>query len=107
MKTTNKRFIVADLKNILCHCIPSCSSGYIIDHIIDQKQLKLNTLEDFTHALDAYLNKDFEQAILSFKKVLKQDDKDNAAHYYLAKAATYIVSGVDTEWSGVEMMNYK
>ena len=70
----------------------------------DKKQ---KTLADFNAGLNNYLNKNFAEAIIDFKKVITVDPDDNPAHLFLKKSIGYLSNGIEKEWTGVEKMTKK
>lgn len=69
--------------------------------------LKQATKPDFERALQLYQNKLFEEALISFRKVMEANPKDKAAHLYYKRAAICISQGVSDSWDGVEVMLQK
>ncbi|NNE30316.1 MAG: AAA family ATPase [Saprospiraceae bacterium] len=65
-------------------------------------RVKSCCLEEFNKGLDAYFDKDFLLAAGHLKKVLEQNPEDLTAERYLKNAAQFIVTGVDSQWTGVE-----
>ncbi|MGI9544886.1 MAG: tetratricopeptide repeat protein [Cyclobacteriaceae bacterium] len=59
---------------------------------------------DFERALSLYYDRQFEEALLLFKKVIDINPDDKAALRYQSNAAGYIVQGVEDDWTGIEMM---
>jgi len=75
--------------------------------IPEMKNLKLATLPLFEEGIQHYFNQSFTQAAMAFDAVLKQNPKDNTAQLFLEKAGRLITSGVDDDWTGIEMMENK
>ncbi len=73
----------------------------------EQMQLKLRLLTKFNDGLNHYVAKEFAEAIVCFKNVLKINQADKPAQLYLEKAARFIVDGVPDDWQGIEKMGMK
>lgn len=73
----------------------------------DQKQLKVNTREDFESGLHAYFEKDFQLAMTDFQKVLSINPGDLAAQIYFSNAEQYLKEGVVEDWKGELKMEIK
>ncbi len=69
--------------------------------------LKKKTKVDFEAGLTCYFNREFDQALVAFKKVLKVNPDDMTANRYLENSAQFVVQGVPEDWQGVEMMDSK
>jgi two-component system sensor histidine kinase ChiS len=69
--------------------------------------LKLKTKSDFEEGLHFYFGKDFAQAVVCFKNVLKSNAEDKTADLYLRRSARFVVEGVPEGWEGVEAMESK
>ncbi len=74
------------------------------DEIIE---LKKQTLADFNEGLKSYFERDFIIAAGHLKKVLTVNPGDVTAERYFRHAADLMVKGVETDWSGVEIMTEK
>jgi len=74
------------------------------EKIID---LKLKTKADFEQGLLHYFAKDFAEASVCFKNVLKANAEDKTARLYLERSAQFMVRGVPEDWQGVEAMESK
>jgi len=70
-------------------------------------ELKLKTKADFEQGLHHYFAKDFAEASVCFKNVLKANVADKTAKLYLERSAQFMVQGVPEEWAGVEAMESK
>jgi len=70
-------------------------------------ELKLKTKGDFEQGLQRYFAKDFAEATVCFKNVLKANPADKTANLYLARSAQFVVQGVPEDWQGVEAMESK
>jgi hypothetical protein len=71
------------------------------------KDMKSLTLNDFTTGLKHYFNKEFIEAAGHLKRVLTTNPGDVTADRYFRHAADLMVKGVDSNWTGVEMMTEK
>ncbi|MCB1178631.1 MAG: guanylate cyclase, partial [Leptospiraceae bacterium] len=74
------------------------------DRIIN---LKMKTKEDFEKGIRLYQEKDLKKALRLFKKVIKQDPKDNACELYINRCEFYLKNGVSPDWDGVEKLDFK
>lgn len=70
-------------------------------------ELKKQTKTDFEEGLSSYFAKEFTEAAVCFKKVLKIHPEDKTAQLYLERSARYMVQGVPDDWEGVEEMAAK
>jgi len=70
-------------------------------------QMKLKTKADFEQGLQHYFAREFAEAVVCFKNVLKANAGDKTASLYLERSAQYVVRGVPEEWEGVEAMESK
>jgi two-component system sensor histidine kinase ChiS len=70
-------------------------------------ELKLKTKGDFEEGLHYYFAKDFAEASVCFKNVLKANVEDKTARLYLERSAQFMVRGVAEGWEGVETMENK
>jgi signal transduction histidine kinase/class 3 adenylate cyclase/ActR/RegA family two-component response regulator len=66
-------------------------------------QLKMETLTDFDLGLKQFYNKDFLEAALVFKKILKLNKDDRVIQHFYNLAAKFSHEGVPDNWSGIEM----
>jgi len=69
--------------------------------------LKLKTKEDFEQGVLHYFAKDFAEASVCFKNVLKTNVEDKTAQLYLERSAQFIVRGMPEDWESVEAMESK
>lgn len=69
--------------------------------------LKLKTKSDFEEGLNLYYAKEFAEAAVCFKQVLKTNPDDKTANLYLKRSAQFMVQGVPEEWDGVETLEHK
>jgi class 3 adenylate cyclase len=70
-------------------------------------ELKLKTKADFEQGLLHYFAKDFAEASVCFKNVLKANGEDKTARLYLERSAQFMVQGVPEDWEGVEAVESK
>jgi adenylate cyclase len=70
-------------------------------------ELKLKTKADFEEGLKYYFSREFDQAVVCFKSVLKIHPNDKTAELYLRRSARFVVEGVPEAWEGVETMESK
>ena len=75
-----------------------------LPHIID---LKFNTFDAFTDAMNLYFKKDFLKASQAFNYVIKENPDDGPAKLFLERAQTLAETGVPADWTGVETMKKK
>ena len=88
----------AKLLNIV-ECINAFDDGI--------KAKKSNTLPDFTNAMNAYLNGEFETATNLFDSVIALDPEDHTALFFGSNARKYIQEGAPENWTGTVEMMYK
>lgn len=70
-------------------------------------ELKKQTKTDFEEGLNSYFAKEFTEAAVCFKKVLKIHPEDKTAQLYLERSARFMVQGVPDGWEGIEEMAAK
>jgi class 3 adenylate cyclase len=89
-------------KNNLLSII-ECINGF------DKSQLdkKLQTLSLFNEAMNAYQQKQFENALQLFQTILIKDPDDLTAIYFLNNTKKYLREGVPHNWTGTEEMASK
>ncbi len=66
--------------------------------------LKKQTKADFDLGLQKYYSKDFEEALIKFKKVIEINPDDYTARFYQKKSGALIAQGVADNWTGIEVM---
>ena len=71
------------------------------------RKKKQESIELFKEGLELYYNKEFPDASMVFKRIMKANPEDKAAAYYYNKAVTYALKGVPEEWNGIEKMEIK
>lgn len=70
-------------------------------------EVKLKTTVNFEKGLCYYFTREFAEAAVMFKNVLKENPTDKTAKLYLERSAQFMVHGVPEEWQGVEAMESK
>jgi two-component system sensor histidine kinase ChiS len=70
-------------------------------------ELKLSTKADFEEGVQRYFAKEFAEAAVCFKKVLRLNDTDKTAKLYLERSAQFMVHGVPENWEGIEALENK
>ncbi len=73
----------------------------------DVVKLKMASKKEFELGLEHYVAREFEEASVSFRRVLKVNETDKAARRYLELSAKYMVEGVAEDWEGVEKLERK
>ena len=71
----------------------------------DVRELKDKSKDLFVEALGLYKNKEFKQALDSFKKVVKINPFDQAAMEYISRCQKFIDLGFPDDWDGSERFN--
>jgi len=71
------------------------------------KRLKIETKPDFGRALQMYKNKEFDDAVTIFKRVLKKNPHDRGAELYIARCKNILEFGIPEDWDGVETIRDK
>lgn len=75
--------------------------------IAENIEVKVQSQAEFDKGLNAYFQKDFITAAGHLKKVLEINPNDTTAERYLKNAAKLIVTGVSSDWTGIERMTSK
>ena len=70
-------------------------------------ELKNTTRAKFEEGLQHYFSREFAEAAVFFKNVLRENSSDKAARLYLERSAQFMVQGVPDEWQGIEAIEYK
>ena len=83
--------------------IYECVDG---DHA-DNKEKKILSLSNFNKGLGLYYSREFPEALVVFKEILKQNSKDQPAEYFYKMAAKYAAEGVPDDWRGVDIIEHK
>ncbi len=65
-------------------------------------QLENKTKEEFDNGIKAFYDRDFTVASVSFNNVLKANPADKAAAIFLKRSANLMISGVPSDWDGIE-----
>ena len=80
--------------------IVECINGF--DEL--QFERKLQTLPQFSEAMNSYHDQQFENALQIFQTILTNDPDDLTAHYFLTNTKKYLREGVPNNWTGAEEM---
>ena len=80
-----------------------CFDGKGPDEILRKKA----SLAEFQVGLEAYHSKDFESAVSSFEKALKESGQDPTIKMMLDRSAYLLENPVDDDWTGIISMNEK
>lgn len=70
-------------------------------------EIKLKTTPHFEQGLCYYFDKEFAEAAVMFKNVLKDNPTDKTAKLYLERSAHFMVHGAPEGWQGIEAMESK
>ena len=68
---------------------------------------KENCQDLFKGGLNAYFARDFKTAKKAFADILKIFPEDKASQFYFEKSKTYAKTGVEEDWTGVEIIGFK
>ncbi|MBL7904145.1 MAG: HAMP domain-containing protein [Bacteroidales bacterium] len=71
------------------------------------KQLKIETKSLFNNGIDHYKNKRFEEAQNVFSDILKINQRDSVAAFYVNRCRNNIQKGIPDDWSGIEVFDAK
>ena len=71
------------------------------------RQLKMETREQFEAAVEAYFKQDFTQALQGLLQVLAHHPQDQAAHLFMEEARRLAAEGAPPGWTGVVEMRAK
>lgn len=66
------------------------------------KNLKIKSKQTFSKAIQQFKDKQFEDAVKSFREVLKINPGDKAASRYIARCKQFIQTGSPEDWDGIE-----
>ena len=69
--------------------------------------LKEEAHVNFSKAVTAYFDKDFQVSVQLFKDIIGINPEDVTAKLFKQKAEDYIENGVEENWEGVESINFK
>ncbi len=72
----------------------------LCDKLIEQ-------LPEYQKAIDLYLNKDFENALLIFSKINNECKTDKIVNMYKERCMFFNQKGIPQNWDGVEIINEK
>jgi len=73
----------------------------------DIKELKLQTKDDFTKAINLYKSQKFDEAVKAFESIVEINQNDKAAKTYIERCNRFIESGVPEDWDGITIFNWK
>lgn len=65
-------------------------------------EIESRTSDDFEKGVEAFYARNFTGASVHFNDVLKKNPKDKAAALFLKRSANLMISGVPTDWDGIE-----
>ncbi|PKP45560.1 MAG: hypothetical protein CVT94_17660 [Bacteroidetes bacterium HGW-Bacteroidetes-11] len=71
------------------------------------KNLKIETKGLFGKGIDLYKNKKFEEALEVFSQVVKINQLDTVAAFYINRCKRNITKGIPDDWSGIEIFDAK
>jgi class 3 adenylate cyclase len=71
------------------------------------KELKTETKDKFSKALQHYKNQDLLAAKNIFKEIHKINENDKAAELYIMRCQRFIDNGIPKDWDGIEVINEK
>lgn len=71
------------------------------------KNLKIETKGLFGKGIDLYKNKKFEEALDVFSQVVKINQLDSVAAFYINRCKRNITKGIPDDWSGIEIFDAK
>jgi hypothetical protein len=61
----------------------------------------------FNNGIDHYKNKRFEEAQNVFSDILKINQRDSVAAFYVNRCRNNIQKGIPDDWSGIEVFDAK
>jgi signal transduction histidine kinase/ligand-binding sensor domain-containing protein/class 3 adenylate cyclase/ActR/RegA family two-component response regulator len=70
-------------------------------------ELRNRTKDIFESGLKKYFNKEFAEAVVFFKEVMKINPDDKASKIYLERSAKFVVEGIPRGWKGIEKFDIK
>lgn len=71
------------------------------------KSLKIETKTLFGNGIDHYKNKRFEEALNVFSEIVKINQRDSVAAFYVNRCKNNIQKGIPDDWSGIEVFDAK
>jgi class 3 adenylate cyclase len=71
------------------------------------KSLKIETKTLFGNGIDHYKNKRFEEALNVFSEIVKINQHDSVAAFYVNRCKNNIQKGIPDDWSGIEVFDAK
>ncbi|MFH1120207.1 MAG: adenylate/guanylate cyclase domain-containing protein [Bacteroidota bacterium] len=71
------------------------------------KTLKIETKSLFGNGIDHYKNKRFEDALIVFTEIVKINQRDTVAAFYVNRCKNNIQKGIPDDWNGIEVFDAK
>lgn len=71
------------------------------------KSLKIETKSLFGNGIDHYKNKRFEEALKVFSDIVKINQSDSVAAFYVNRCKNNIQKGIPDDWNGIEVFDAK
>jgi hypothetical protein len=71
------------------------------------KSLKIETKPLFGNGIDHYKNKRFEEALIVFSDIVKINQMDSVAAFYVNRCKNNIQKGIPDDWNGIEVFDAK
>lgn len=71
------------------------------------KSLKIETKMLFGNGIDHYKNRHFEEALNVFSEILKINQRDSVAAFYVNRCKNNIQKGIPDDWNGIEIFDAK
>jgi len=71
------------------------------------KSLKIETKPLFGNGIDHYKNKRFEEALKVFSDIVKINQMDSVAAFYVNRCKNNIQKGIPDDWNGIEVFDAK
>lgn len=71
------------------------------------KSLKIETKPLFGNGIDHYKNKRFEEALKVFSDIVKVNQMDSVAAFYVNRCKNNIQKGIPDDWNGIEVFDAK
>jgi len=71
------------------------------------KSLKIETKSLFGNGIDHYKNKRFEEALKVFTQIVKINQLDSVAAFYVNRCKSNIQKGIPDDWNGIEIFDAK
>lgn len=71
------------------------------------KALKIETKALFGNGIDHYKNKRFEEALIVFSDIVRINQLDSVAAFYVNRCKNNIQKGIPDDWNGIEVFDAK